>query len=148
MDHLEKTILKKLQSEFTLSAKPFREMAEQLGISEERLIKTAEKLKKDGVIRRIGAVISPRHLKYRSALLAAKVPEKNLNKFSSLISSSENVSHNYLRQGDYNVWFTYSARTKRQIGLFVNGLKKKRLAKHILILPAVKTYKIRAEFKF
>ena len=46
MNEFEKKLIRELQFNFPYSLKPFRDIAENLGVSEETVIKTIKKLKK------------------------------------------------------------------------------------------------------
>ncbi|MFH1460311.1 MAG: Lrp/AsnC family transcriptional regulator [Candidatus Omnitrophota bacterium] len=144
----DKIILKELQNNFPLTKNPYRLIAEKLSISEKRLLTKIKNLKQKRIIRRIGGVVSGRHLGFKSVLIAAKLDDQNLNKNISFINSFNNITHNYLRKDEYNVWFTFSARTKKQINQFLFEFKKRKGVEKILVLPSEKTFKINTEFKF
>ena len=123
-------------------------MSDKLGMNEADLIKQIKSLKKKGYLRRIGAVISAKHLYYKSTLIAAQIEKSGISRNVKFINSHENVTHNYLRDSKYNVWFTFSAKTKKEIKDFICNFKKRIGVLDVLSLPAIKTFKINAEFKF
>ncbi|MFH1287698.1 MAG: Lrp/AsnC family transcriptional regulator [bacterium] len=123
-------------------------MARRLGMSEEYLLLKIKKLKQKGYIRRIGGIVSPRHLGYKSVLIGACVPEEKVYDVTSFVNRSDNVSHNYLRDSEYNVWFTFSAKTKKEIDNFIQRLKNNKGIADILILPSKKMFKLNTEFCF
>lgn len=145
---LTKKILKILQSDFPLTKRPYLVLADRLGIKEPELILRIKQLHKNGTIRRIGAVASARHLGYKNVLLGVKVLPKKIKETVCFINSYENVTHNYLRNSTYNIWLTFSAKTKKEINDFIRRLKRRKGVKDILILPSKKVFKIKAEFKF
>ncbi|MFH2137921.1 MAG: winged helix-turn-helix transcriptional regulator [Candidatus Omnitrophota bacterium] len=146
MNQKEKQLLEILQSDFPEGQRPFRVIAERLRISEAALLKKIGELKRSGVIRRIGATINSQSIGYKSILIAACVDLKNLESIVSFINASESVSHNYLRDCEYNIWFTLSKRTKKEITDFIRKFKNKKGVRKVLELPAEKTIKIKAEF--
>ena len=148
MNQKEKEILKILQSNFPIVENPYQVLAKRLGLSQKQLLSEIEKFKHKKIIRRIGAVGSAARLGYKSLLIAARVKPKYVEKTALFINSFENVTHNYLRKADYNLWFTFSAKTKKEINLFINNLKKRGGIEAVLVLPAVETFKIKAEFVF
>lgn len=148
MNQKEKKILNVLQSDFPIVENPYQVLAERFGISQHQLLSKIQEFKQKKVIRRIGAVASAARLNYKSLLIAARVKPEDVEETALFINSFENVTHNYLRKAEYNLWFTFSAKTKKEINSFISNLKKRRGIEDVLALPAVETFKIKAEFKF
>ncbi|MFH1062950.1 MAG: Lrp/AsnC family transcriptional regulator [Candidatus Omnitrophota bacterium] len=148
MNQKEKKILKVLQSNFPIVENPYQVLAERLGLTQKQLLSKIQEFKHKKIIRRIGAVASAAHLGYKSMLIAARVKPEYVEKTALFINSFENVTHNYSRKAEYNLWFTFSAKTKKEINSFIENLKKRRGIEAVLALPAVETFKIKAEFKF
>lgn len=147
MDEIDKKILNILQKEFPLEERPFQIVAEKCGISEEEALLRIQKMKDDGIIRRIGAVFDGAKLGRVSTLCAARVPQDKLEKFVSAVNENKGVTHNYLRDNEYNVWFTLNAATAKELESFLSDLKKKTGVIDILDMRAVKTFKINATFE-
>ncbi len=141
-------ILKTLQSDFPLTKNPYQMLAAKLGMDEAALIAEIKLLKRKGYVRRIGAVASASRLGYKSTLIAARLEKAFMRRNIAFINAYENVTHNYLRDAKYNVWFTFSAKTKKEIERFIRIFKKRRGVVDVLSLPAKKTFKIKAEFMF
>jgi DNA-binding Lrp family transcriptional regulator len=147
MDDIDKKILNILQKEFPLEERPFQIIAEKCGIGEEEVISRVQKMKNDGIIRRIGAVFDGAKLGRTSTLCAARVPKEKLENFVNAVNAYKGVTHNYLRDNEYNVWFTVNAASTQEIELFLAGLKEKTGITDILDMRAVKTFKINASFE-
>jgi DNA-binding Lrp family transcriptional regulator len=147
MDEIDKKILNILQKEFPLEERPFLIVAEKCGISEEEALSRIQKMKDDGIIRRIGAVFDGAKLGRVSTLCAARVPQDKLENFVSAVNANKGVTHNYLRNNEYNVWFTLNAATAEQMALFLIDFKKKTGITDILDMRAVRTFKIDATFE-
>jgi len=146
MDDIDKKILNLLQKEFPLTEQPFLVVADKCGISEDEVISRVQKLKKEGVIRRIGAVFDGNKLGRVSTLCAARVPEEKLDEFVKVVNANPCVTHNYRRNHEYNVWFTCSAETDNGIDEFLSLLKTQTDVDEILDMRAVRTFKINASF--
>ncbi|MDD5745812.1 MAG: Lrp/AsnC family transcriptional regulator [Candidatus Omnitrophica bacterium] len=146
MNQKEKLILTTLQSKFPLTRYPYRDVARRLGLTEECLLEKISGLKQNGTIRRIGAVTSGRHVGYKSVLISAGVKAGSVPSVARFVNSFANVSHNYLREGEFNLWCTFSAKTQAEIDEFIAALKKRRGVVKVIVLPARKTFKINAEF--
>jgi siroheme decarboxylase len=147
MDETDKKILNILQKEFPLEERPFYAVAEKCGISEEEALSRIQKMKDVGIIRRIGAVFDGARLGRVSTLCAARVPQDQLEKFVNAVNVSKGVTHNYLRDNEYNVWFTLNVASAQEMESFLADLKKKTSITDILDMRAVRTFKIDATFE-
>jgi DNA-binding Lrp family transcriptional regulator len=146
MDEIDKKILNILQKEFPLEERPFQIVAEKCGISEEETLSRIQKMKDDGIIRRIGAVFDGAKLGRISTLCAAHVPEEKIDSFVQIVNANKNVTHNYRRDNEYNIWFTVSAATAEELEGFLTEVKEKTGVTDILDMRAVRTFKINASF--
>ncbi|MBI4846569.1 MAG: Lrp/AsnC family transcriptional regulator [Candidatus Omnitrophica bacterium] len=148
MNQKEKKILKKLQSEFPICARPYEKLSRQLGMSQASLCKKIILLKRQGKIRRIGAVIDDGRMGCQSVLIGACVCKIFIVPVVNFINSFPNVTHNYLRDDEYNIWFTFRSGRKKEIDRFVSGFRKRQGIDDVLVLPSIRMFKINAEFKF
>jgi DNA-binding Lrp family transcriptional regulator len=147
MDEIDKKILNVLQKEFPLTAQPFLIVSEKCGISEEEALHRIQKMKDEGIIRRIGAVFDGNKLGRVSTLCAARVPEVKLENFVKAVNANPGVTHNYLRNNEYNVWFTLVSENEQGIDSFLAELKAETGVSDILDMRAVRTFKINATFE-
>ena len=146
MDNIDKKILNMLQKEFPLVERPYLVIADRLGISEDDVLARVQRLKDGGVIRRIGAVFDGPTLGRVSTLCAARVPEDKIEMFVSVVNRSKNVTHNYRRSHDYNIWFTVSAPSAEKLAAFLADVKDKTGVTDILDMRTTKVFKIDASF--
>ena len=146
MDEIDKKILNILQKEFPLEERPFQIVAEKCGISEEETLSRIQKMKDDGIIRRIGAVFDGAKLGRISTLCAACVSEEKIDIFVQIVNANKNVTHNYRRDNEYNIWFTVSAENAEELEKFIKEVKEKTGVTDILDMRAVRTFKINASF--
>lgn len=146
MDDIDKKILNILQKEFPLAEQPFLIIAERCGISEDEALIRIQKMKGNGIIRRIGAVFDGAKLGRVSTLCAARVPEDKIDIFVQIVNANKGVTHNYRRDNEYNIWFTVSAATAEELMAFLQNVKEKTGATDILDMRAVRTFKINATF--
>jgi DNA-binding Lrp family transcriptional regulator len=146
MDEIDKKILNILQKEFPLIEQPFRVVAEKCGISEDETISRVQHMKDKGIIRRIGAVFDGAKLGRVSTLCAARVPEDKIDIFVQIVNANKDVTHNYRRNHEYNIWFTVSAPTAKELEEFLADVKKKTGVTDIQDMRAVRTFKINASF--
>ncbi len=146
IDDVDRTILNRIQSDFPLTKRPYLSIAENIGLTENEVIKRLEQLKKKGIIRRIGGNFVPEKLGFVSTLCAAKVPEDKIERFARTVNRYPGVTHNYQRDNKYNIWFTFIARSMDEIKGNLEDISRETGVKDILNLPATKMYKIRAHF--
>ena len=146
MDEIDKKILNILQKEFPLEEQPFLIVGQRCGISEDETIKRVQKMKEEGIIRRIGAVFDGAKLGRVSTLCAARVPEDKINNFVKIVNANKGVTHNYRRNNEYNIWFTVSVATAEELEAFLADVKEKTGVTDIQDMRAVRTFKINASF--
>lgn len=143
---LDRRILNRLQEDIPFAEKPWRLIAGELGIREDRLLKRIASLKKDGIIRRISAVFSPRKIDFVSTLVGVKAAPGNIEKIIEEINSYPEVTHNYRRDGEYNIWFTLVAEKKTRIAYIMRRLKKNKNIEKMSEFPVIKLFKIDVRF--
>ena len=145
-DALDRKLINRLQTGFPICVRPYEEIGRELGISEQEVIDRLAKMKQAGTIRRIGANVVPKKLGYTSTLCAARVPEEEIDRFAGVVNRNPGVTHNYLRDHDYNVWFTVISPSMEEIEQFLEEVKRETGISEILNMPAEKVFKLRAEF--
>ncbi len=137
-------ILSIIQKNFPLTAKPFVEIAKQLGITEGEVLDILQKEKDNKIIRQTSAIFDTKSLGFKSSLIAFKVKEEDIDSAVKIINAHPGVSHNYERDHDFNIWFTIAVDPKSKLGLekSVEILAKETMAKDFIILPTLKMFKI------
>jgi len=111
---LEKCLLNEYQRGFPLTPAPFANIAAQLGVSEDEVIRTLESLQRRGYISRVGPVFTPQRAG-ASTLAALAVPEDRLESVANLVSGFIEVNHNYQRDHDWNLWFVVTAVDQQRV---------------------------------
>ncbi|MGI9861887.1 AsnC family transcriptional regulator [Moorella naiadis] len=145
MKQIERRLLNLLQEEFPLVPQPYQEIGRRLGLDEARVIKMIAKLKEEGVIRRLGGVFELRRLGYVSTLCALKVPPERLDTVAAVVNSFPGVTHNYLREHEYNMWFTIIGPDRRHLEKVMTAIEN-RTGLSLLELPVERPFKIRVNF--
>lgn len=113
----EEAVLKALQNDLPLSSRPFRLIAQQIGLHEDEVIAIINSLLERGVIRRMGAVLGHRALGFAAnALVLWAVPGDQVEKLGKNFGSFTEVTHCYLRQvppgWPYNIFTMVHAPTR------------------------------------
>jgi DNA-binding Lrp family transcriptional regulator len=102
-------ILRYVPSDFPITENPYREMAEKHHMSEVDLISGLIKLKQEGTIRRIAAILYHRRAAYtHNAMVVWKVKDADVARIGTIMASFPEVSHCYERETggywDYNLY--------------------------------------------
>ena len=146
LDTIDRAILNRIQSDFPITSRPYMPIADEVGISEDDVLKRLVRLKEKGIIRRIGGNFVPNKLGFVSTLCAAKVPEDKIESFAKIVNRYPGVTHNYLRDNKYNIWFTFISPSMEEIEANLESISKETGISDIINLPATKVFKIRAHF--
>ena len=146
IDEVDRAILNQIQSDFPITTRPYLSIAENLNLSEENIIKRLKRLKKKGIIRRIGGNFAPEKLGFVSTLCAAKVSQDKIDSFARVVNRYPGVTHNYRRDNKYNIWFTFISQSMDEIKNNLENIAQETSVKGIINLPATKMYKIKAHF--
>jgi len=146
LDSIDNKLLNLVQVEFPLTSEPYSALGQRLGIDGSEVISRIKQLKAKGIIRQIGPVLEARRLGYQPTLVAMRVGEAELDRAEQLISQHSGVSHGYKRDHHFNLWFTLAVSSELDIMSELQQLTSSFDAEAIIVLPAVKVFKIGAYF--
>lgn len=144
---LESKILNDIQSDFPFAPQPFKILSNRLGIGEETLIQTLKQLKDKGIIRNFAASLNHTKLGFRSSLVGLRVSSKITESLAKEIIRYPEVTHCFLRAGDYNLWSVFIYSKKERLRQFLNKLAKEIGEENILNLPTKKKFKLNTRLK-
>lgn len=147
LDATDKAIINRIQSDFPIDARPYRVIALELELEEKDVIHRVKAMKDQGIIRRMGGNFVPHKVGFVSTLCAAKVPEDKIDDFAAVVNRYTGVTHNYQRENNFNIWFTFIAESREEITRNLDQISKETGVETILNLPATKVFKIRAQFE-
>lgn len=143
----DKALLNILQTGLPISSRPFAEIADSLGSDEQTVINRLRYLKEGGYIRRIGAFFDSTSLGYVGTLVAAQVEEEYVEDVAKTINEYEGVTHNYEREGIFNLWFTLLVPNISIQQRILNEIRSLNGVLRLISLPAIKKYKVSVQFK-
>lgn len=143
---LDRRILDRIQDNFPLCSHPYAALGEELGVSEEEVFERVCFLREQGIIRQLSANFWASKLGFVSTLCSAKVPSDALDSFLDVVNAIPNVTHNYLRDNPFNVWFTLICPSREDIQKTLDRVTQE-TGIEILNLPAEKIYKINVNFQ-
>lgn len=147
LDAYDKKILNFIQRQFPLVEKPFLAIGKKVGLGERETIERIQRMHKDGVIRRIRALYDAASLGYISTLVACRVDRNQVDAVAAHCNTLVEISHNYLRNHEYNLWFTLIARDKQRQTRLLDEIRAQPGVRELYLMPALKTYKLKVNFQ-
>jgi siroheme decarboxylase len=149
MDECDHRILEALQQDFPLSERPFDIVAARLGLDADALWERVRRMCEDGTIRRVGASLDSRRLGFSGTLAALQVGPDQVERAAEVVGRYTEVTHSYLRDHPFNIWFTIIAPDDGRIQTILReiqcdlGLE----VDAVLDLPMTRQFKLDARFK-
>jgi DNA-binding Lrp family transcriptional regulator len=149
LDELDKKLLNLLQGRFPIAQRPFAEVARLAEVTEEAVLERTARLLDKRIIREITPIFDTRALGYKSMLVAAKVDAENPHRAAKFINTHPGVTHNYLRNHEFNLWFTVAVEPDSRLGLdgTIEVMAAKTGAESIRQLPTLRLFKIRMDLE-
>ena len=147
MDLLDKQILNVIQSAFPMAERPYRAIADEIGLTESEIIERIRRMRRENVVRQISGIFDTRRLGYKTSLIAFTYPEDKLHKAALFINKHPGVSHNYARIGhEFNLWFTLAVPPYESLEETAADLAEKTNATNWRLLPTIRFFKIGVNF--
>ncbi len=149
LDELDKRLLNLLQGSFPLEPRPYARVAELAEVSEDEVLRRTQRLLDERIIRQITPIFDTRVLGYSSMLVAAKVDAEHPHRAAQVINAHPGVSHNYLRNHEFNLWFTIATEPDSKLGLegTLDVLAEEAGAESVRMLPTLRLFKIRMDLE-
>lgn len=146
LTEFDRRLLNLVQTGLPLSLRPYQELANQLGVEENIVISRLVSLKEAGYIRHIGAFFDSAELGYTGTLVAARIRTDKLAAVALAINAYPGVTHNYERDGQYNLWFTLLTPDQESQDRILAEVAALEGVEDLLNLPATKKYKVNVSF--
>ncbi|OAN51084.1 AsnC family transcriptional regulator [Paramagnetospirillum marisnigri] len=140
MDLVDQRLLNDFQRDFPLTARPYAELGEKLGINEDEVIARLDRLSRGGSVSRVGAVFRP-HAVGASTLAALAVPPEELERVAALVNAYPEVNHNYQREHRLNLWFVVTASSAQAVRAVLDDISG-RTGLDVLDLPLLEPFHI------
>ena len=145
MNPLEHALLNDYQRDFPLQSRPFAQIGKVHNRDAGSILQLLEKLKKQGLITRVGPVFRPNTIGV-STLAAMKIPANQLESIAKLVSNYPEVNHNYEREHAYNLWFVVTASDQQHLEDTLLSIEKL-TGIAVMRLPLVREHHIDLGFK-
>jgi DNA-binding Lrp family transcriptional regulator len=148
MDSIDRRILQELQDHFPLKERPYDLLAERLQIRPGELWERIQRMLDEGVIRRIGASVDSRKFGFRSTLAAVSIEPELVDRAAEVIGAFHEVTHSYLRDDAFNIWFTIIAVDDERIEEILEHIRDSLSlqSSRVLNLPVRRLFKLDARF--
>ena len=131
-------LINRIQRNFPLCTDPFGQIAKDLNFNKDWVIKRVKELKEQSIISRFGSVAKRKNDNF-STLAALKVPSERVKDVAHLVSSYDEVTHNYLREHEYNLWFVVHATSEKKLNSVLGDLRQ-HMDFPMLNLPVLESY--------
>jgi DNA-binding Lrp family transcriptional regulator len=149
LDDLDRKLLNLMQGSFPLEPRPYAAVAAKAEVTEEEVMARIKRLLADRIIRQVTPIYDTRGFGYGSMLVAAKVDPEHPWRAATIVNSHPGVSHNYLRNHEFNMWFTIAVEEDSALGLqgTLDLLQELTGSESIRQLPTLKLFKIRMDLE-
>jgi DNA-binding Lrp family transcriptional regulator len=150
-DPVDLKLLDLLQDEFPLVSSPWSVLGERIGLSEQEVLSRVRDLHTRGILRSVSPILETSRIGLlASTLVAMQVPGHEIPRVVEIINEYPQVSHNYQREHEYNVWFTLSTRDEDECRRIVGEIIAKTgiPPDRVLNLVTREKYKIDVRFRF
>ena len=125
---------------------PFRQIGEETGIPESEVISRIAASKEKNIVRQISAIFDTRKLGYKTVLVAMRLPHDSLDSGARVINEHPGVSHNYARNGPFNLWFTLAVPPEDSLENTVEEMAGRAGAESYRLMPTIRFFKIGVNF--
>jgi siroheme decarboxylase len=149
LDDVDRRLLNLMQGSFPIAPRPYRHVAELGELTEAEAMSRVRHLLDKRIVRQVTPIFDTRALGYSSMLVAAKVDPEHPHRAAQVINEHPGVSHNYLRNHEFNLWFTIATEPDSKLGLqgTLDVLAREAGAESVRQLPTLKLFKIRMDLE-
>lgn len=146
LDAVDRAIVNALQGGFPLSERPYRDVAERLGLAEDALIDRLKNLLERGVLSRFGPMYHAEKMGGGLTLAALSVGEDDFARIAALVNAHPEVAHNYRRKHAFNMWFVIATERPGDIAGVIAAIEEE-TALEVLNVPKEDEYFIGLRFE-
>ena len=139
----ESRLLDELRYRFPIVDRPFEEIGQRIGLSELETLDRTSHLLSRGDIRRVGYMAGQAGRTGRtSTLVGMKIEAERVEATAAMVNRSNNVTHDYLRDHEYNLWFTLGAPDRKMLEAELARILEEVKPLDWIELPSVMTFKL------
>jgi DNA-binding Lrp family transcriptional regulator len=108
-DRVDRRLIDRLHGELPLTERPFADIGQEFGISEDEVIERLRRMLAHGTLTRFGPLFQIERAGGLFVLAALEVPEADFARITALVNGLPEVAHNYRREHRLNMWFVVAA---------------------------------------
>jgi DNA-binding Lrp family transcriptional regulator len=145
-DGIERKVLAALQEGLPLTRTPYQDMARQIGVPVEEVLRVLRNWRQNGTIRRMGAVVNHFRMGVAGgAMVVWKVPPERRAQIGALFAGFEEVSHAYERptspQWPYGLYTMVHGATPEAVRMTVQRMSEAAGGSEYLMLATCRELK-------
>ncbi len=144
MAEKDKEIIRLLQAGFPLVPEPFKEIGDKIWIDEVAVISRLARLMENGTIRYLGPFLDSKAMGYNGSLAAMDVSPSRVAEVAKILEKFPEVTHNYLREGSPNLWFTIIAKSVERRDAILEEIGQRTKVEKVLLFPSKRVFKVKA----
>jgi len=124
MEDIDRAIVNGLQGGFPVSDRPYAEVAAQLDLTEDELIRRLDALLENGTLTRFGPMYHAERLGGALTLAAMKIPASDFERVAGIVNAFPEVAHNYAREHELSMWFVLATETPERIDEVIGVIER------------------------
>jgi DNA-binding Lrp family transcriptional regulator len=121
---VDRQIINALQGGFPISAHPFADAAQEIGLSEEALLARLSQMLDEKTLSRFGPMYNSEKMGGAVTLAAIAVPQDRFEDVTKIVNSYDEVAHNYQREHTLNMWFVVAAEDQVEIARVIDEIEE------------------------
>lgn len=121
-DQQDLVLLNALQEDLPLVPNPWETIGSGIGIPGDEFLARLKIMAETGIIIGISPILEQRKGTLVSTLIALRVPDEKIAGIASIVNEYPEVSHNFRRNHEYNLWFTLAAVSHNRIDEIVDEI--------------------------
>ncbi|MFO8058459.1 MAG: AsnC family transcriptional regulator [bacterium] len=147
LDDTDRRILNRIQTEVPLVPRPFQELGREFGLSESEMIERVQRMWDKGIVRRLGPVLNYPAWGMSGVLVASRVSPDRLEDARAAVNEFPEITHAYLRDHEWNLWFTVIAENEKARDYILNKIAERAGLQDVKKLPRIKSFKLGVRFE-
>jgi DNA-binding Lrp family transcriptional regulator len=146
LEAVDREIIKALSGDIPDSKRPYNDIADRLGVSEEELLRRIRSYEEHGLLRRMGAMIAHRVAGVdANGMIVWDVPEERLEEIGSKLTAAREVTHCYARrrhpEWPYNLYTMVHGRTRSTCRRIAERLSREVGVKQFRVVFSTREFK-------
>jgi DNA-binding Lrp family transcriptional regulator len=124
LDSIDRQLINTLQHGIPVCEQPYLQLAQQLGIDENEILRRLQKLLDDKILSRVGPIYNAEKMGGGLTLAAMRLPEEDFDRVAEQVNSFDEIAHNYTRDNVFNMWFVIATEKAEQLDEVIIKLEK------------------------